>query len=112
MQRLGNSMYRPASPRARAPHPVGSGVPAASVVRPQPAPVRSAPAPAAPTGLWAATLDAWHCLQDFIAPKPAATPDPTGGHGHETTHTVQPGDTLSKIAQQHLGDMHRWNEIF
>ena len=31
---------------------------------------------------------------------------------HEDTYTVREGDTLSKIAQEQLGDASRWPEIF
>ena len=30
----------------------------------------------------------------------------------EVTYIVQKGDSLSKIAQQHLGDGRKWKEIF
>ena len=39
------------------------------------------------------------------APAPAAKPA-------ERTHTVQAGDTLSKIAKQYLGNANAYNEIF
>ncbi|MCL2423433.1 MAG: LysM peptidoglycan-binding domain-containing protein [Micrococcales bacterium] len=37
-----------------------------------------------------------------------------GGHHHDhsSTHTVEPGDSLWKIAQDHLGDGSRWPEIY
>jgi len=31
---------------------------------------------------------------------------------HESTYTVKPGDTLSKIAKQHLGDANAYTDIF
>lgn len=30
----------------------------------------------------------------------------------DATYTVEKGDTLSKIAKQHLGDANAWNRIF
>ena len=39
----------------------------------------------------------------------AATPAPAAG---TTTYTVKPGDTLSKIAKEHLGDANAYTAIF
>lgn len=37
----------------------------------------------------------------------------TGGAGRaSTTHTVQPGETLSSIAKQHYGDSGQYMKIF
>ena len=36
----------------------------------------------------------------------------TGTAGSETTYTVKPGDTLSKIAKQMLGDANAYMDIF
>jgi nucleoid-associated protein YgaU len=56
------------------------------------------------------------------APKPAAPP--AGGGGPQAvpvsqpaaaageTYTVQKGDSLSKIAKQHLGDANAWKRIY
>ena len=64
-------------------------VPAASV---KPAPARHAPAvsPAKP------------------APATAAATRPAGGK----RHTIAPGDTLSKLAQQYYGNRARWRDIY
>lgn len=39
------------------------------------------------------------------APSPAPT-------GREQTYTVQPGDSLSKIAKHHYGDAQAWHKIY
>src|SRR5205823_12909057 len=36
----------------------------------------------------------------------------TSGAAQPTTYTVKPGDTLSKIAREHLGDAGAYMEIF
>ncbi len=36
----------------------------------------------------------------------------TGGTAHVTTYTVKPGDTLSKIAKDHLGNANAYMDIF
>ena len=35
-----------------------------------------------------------------------------GGSGQVTTYTVKPGDTLSKIAKEHLGNANAYMDIF
>jgi nucleoid-associated protein YgaU len=63
------------------------------------------------------TVPTWN--QDVVAdiqatnkatagPAPAATP----AGGKQTTYTVKPGDTLSKIAKQMLGDGNAYMSIF
>lgn len=42
--------------------------------------------------------------------KTASTP--SAGEGKTMTYVVQPGDTLMKIAFEHLGDLLRWREIY
>lgn len=42
------------------------------------------------------------------APAPAAASSTPLGHGY----TVQPGDSLSKIAKKIYGDSNRWKEIW
>jgi nucleoid-associated protein YgaU len=42
----------------------------------------------------------------------AANQGAAGGSQQTTTYTVQPGDTLSKIAKQHLGNANAYMEIF
>ena len=37
---------------------------------------------------------------------------PAGGGGQVTTYTVKPGDTLSKIAKEHLGNANAYMDIF
>jgi two-component SAPR family response regulator/LysM repeat protein len=46
----------------------------------------------------------------LIADRASTNPQPA--HRPTPTHTVQRGDTLSKIAEQWLGDANRWPEIF
>ena len=36
----------------------------------------------------------------------------SGGQSAATTYTVKPGDTLSKIAREHLGDANAYMEIY
>jgi len=36
----------------------------------------------------------------------------SGGQGSQTTYTVKSGDTLSKIAKEHLGDANAYMKIF
>jgi nucleoid-associated protein YgaU len=43
---------------------------------------------------------------------PAAAPAATTGAGAGRTYTVQPGDTLSKIARDHLGNAGAYMKIF
>jgi nucleoid-associated protein YgaU len=42
----------------------------------------------------------------------AAKPVATGGQSGVKTYTVKPGDTLSKIAKEQLGDANAYSEIF
>jgi nucleoid-associated protein YgaU len=42
----------------------------------------------------------------------AAGAGASGGGGSASTYTVKAGDTLSKIAQEHLGSAGAYNEIF
>jgi nucleoid-associated protein YgaU len=44
------------------------------------------------------------------APKAAAAA--SGGTSRQTTYTVKPGDTLSQIAKEHLGNANAYIEIF
>jgi LysM repeat protein len=44
-----------------------------------------------------------------VAPKAAAAPAPAAA---PQTYTVKPGDTLSKIAKEHLGNANAYMEIF
>jgi nucleoid-associated protein YgaU len=48
--------------------------------------------------------------KDIIADIQATGPATDAAAAH--TYTVQPGDTLSKIAKQHLGDANAYNQIF
>jgi nucleoid-associated protein YgaU len=47
-----------------------------------------------------------------VSPAGAAKPVATGGQGTTKTYTVKPGDTLSKIAKEQLGDANAYDEIF
>jgi nucleoid-associated protein YgaU len=46
-----------------------------------------------------------------VSPKAGATSSATGGT-HATTYTVKAGDTLSKIAKEHLGNANAYTAIF
>lgn len=48
-------------------------------------------------------------MKTYLASKSEAMMKPVAGR---KTHTVRAGDTLSKIARQHLGDDQRWEEIW
>jgi nucleoid-associated protein YgaU len=43
---------------------------------------------------------------------PQAGAAPTAGTAQPATYTVKPGDTLSKIAKDHLGNANAYMEIF
>jgi LysM repeat protein len=50
-----------------------------------------------------------------VEPAPAASraaAAPSGASQQQTTYTVKAGDTLSKIAQQHLGSANAYMDIF
>jgi nucleoid-associated protein YgaU len=44
--------------------------------------------------------------------KSAAPPAAAANNPYTQTHTVVPGDTLSKIAQKAYGDPSQWNKIY
>ncbi len=48
----------------------------------------------------------------LIAPAALAAQHPTGRNAVPQTHTVAKGETLWSVAQQLLGDGHRWREIY
>ena len=58
------------------------------------------------------TIPEWH--NEIVADIKATGAQATGtsGAAQPTTYTVKPGDTLSKIAKQHLGDANAYMEIF
>jgi nucleoid-associated protein YgaU len=68
------------------------------------------------------TIPTWQ--QDIVAdiqvtggPAPSAAPAPastgtSGSASQAKTYTVQPGDTLSKIAKEHLGNANAYMKIF
>ena len=58
------------------------------------------------------TIPTWQ--QEVVADIRATGPAPGGSTGAqpERTYTVQPGDTLSKIAKEMLGDANAYKEIF
>jgi nucleoid-associated protein YgaU len=58
------------------------------------------------------TIPSWP--QEIVADIKAVGPAPAqaGGAQSSTTYTVKPGDTLSKIAKQFLGDANAYMEIF
>lgn len=47
-----------------------------------------------------------------VNPAAAAKPAATSGQAAMKTYTVKPGDTLSKIAKEQLGDANAYDEIF
>jgi nucleoid-associated protein YgaU len=62
------------------------------------------------------TVPTWQ--QDIVADiqatnkAPAAQPASKPAGGREMTYTVKPGDTLSKIAKEHLGNANAYMDIF
>ena len=60
------------------------------------------------------TIPDWHTevVANIQATGGGATRRSAGTAGSETTYTVKPGDTLSKIARQLLGDANAYMEIF
>jgi len=61
------------------------------------------------------TVPTW--ANEVVADVKAVGPSPTaatatGTAGSAQTYTVQPGDTLSKISKQHLGDANAYMDIF
>ena len=59
------------------------------------------------------TIPEWQKeVQADIKVNPAAKPVATSGQAAMKTYTVKPGDTLSKIAKEHLGDANAYDEIF
>lgn len=61
------------------------------------------------------TIPSWQ--KDIVADiqvvgRPAAAAAPTGTTGKSNTYTVRPGDTLSKIAERHLGSPAAYMKIF
>jgi LysM repeat protein len=47
-----------------------------------------------------------------VQPKAASAPAASAPAAAVTTYTVKPGDTLSKIAKEHLGNANAYMEIF
>jgi LysM repeat protein len=47
-----------------------------------------------------------------VQPKAAAAPTAAPAAAHQQTYTVKAGDTLSKIAKDHLGNANAYMEIF
>ena len=47
-----------------------------------------------------------------VQPKAAAAPTAAPAAAHQSTYTVKAGDTLSKIAKEHLGNANAYMEIF
>lgn len=96
--------------------PTGGAIaPTATAVAPQ-APTVSSEAPAV-GGVASAASDLIARAKGWLSrlfgkatPPAAPVADPTGGAAG--TYTVQPGDTLSKIAQRTLGNGARWKELF
>jgi LysM repeat protein len=58
------------------------------------------------------TIPDWR--NDIVADIKATGAQPTGTSGstQPSTYTVRPGDTLSKIAKEHLGNANAYMEIF
>ena len=67
--------------------------------------VRTRPAPVAPSRPVSIPPVATPSTSRPASPAPAATPGPR-------KHTVRPGDTLSKLAQQYYNNRARWRDIF
>jgi len=75
---------------------------AAAAAKPAPAPAPAPPKPAAPGGAAPPPAGA----------KPQAVPVSQPATADGQTYTVQKGDSLSKIAKQHLGDANAWKKIY
>jgi nucleoid-associated protein YgaU len=60
------------------------------------------------------TVPDWHneIVANIQATGGGATQGATGTAASETTYTVKPGDTLSKIAKEFLGNANAYMEIF
>jgi nucleoid-associated protein YgaU len=60
------------------------------------------------------TIPDWRndIVADIKATGGAGATGTSGTSAQESTYTVKPGDTLSKIAKQHLGDANAYMDIF
>jgi len=60
------------------------------------------------------TIPSWpqEVVADIKATGPSASPAQGSSQGSSTTYTVKPGDSLSKIAKQLLGNGNAYMEIF
>lgn len=93
---LGGKKQPESKPAPPEPEPAPTPTP-----EPEPTPKPSA-APAAPEPEVSSAPD----------PEPAAQDPADSDAGEQKTYTVQSGDTLSKIAEQHYGDGSKYTKIF